>query len=82
MYDFIAGVPEGDITQLEVVESHIKSLEADSLASCQVQAFVFSNNHLQYVAERAFRWVFQKKSFILDTFGLMVELQTDSNLKL
>ncbi|XP_060524524.1 chaoptin [Cylas formicarius] len=47
-------IPEASISQLEVVGSLTTSLEAESLSSCQIQAFILSNNHLQYVSERAF----------------------------
>jgi Leucine-rich repeat (LRR) protein len=47
-------LPEGSISQLEVVGSKTVSLEAESLAGCQVQALVLTNNRLQHVADRAF----------------------------
>ncbi|KAF7278687.1 hypothetical protein GWI33_008096 [Rhynchophorus ferrugineus] len=48
------GVPEGQINQLEVIDSAISTLEADSLLGCQLQAFVFSNNRLQHISDRVF----------------------------
>nr|XP_015833364.1 PREDICTED: chaoptin isoform X2 [Tribolium castaneum]XP_015833366.1 PREDICTED: chaoptin isoform X2 [Tribolium castaneum]XP_015833367.1 PREDICTED: chaoptin isoform X2 [Tribolium castaneum]XP_015833368.1 PREDICTED: chaoptin isoform X2 [Tribolium castaneum]XP_015833369.1 PREDICTED: chaoptin isoform X2 [Tribolium castaneum] len=45
---------ERSISQLEVVGSKTVSLEAESLAGCQVQALVLANNRLQHVADRAF----------------------------
>ncbi|XP_030764499.1 chaoptin-like isoform X2 [Sitophilus oryzae] len=47
-------VPKGHISQLEVVGSEISTLESDSLVGCQLQAFVFSNNYLQHISEKAF----------------------------
>ncbi|XP_044750542.1 chaoptin-like [Coccinella septempunctata] len=47
-------LPEGNINQLEIAGSSTTSLEAESLARCQVQALVLTNNKLQHIAERAF----------------------------
>ncbi|XP_045462991.1 chaoptin-like isoform X2 [Harmonia axyridis] len=47
-------LPEGNINQLEVAGSSITSFEAESLARCQVQSLVLSNNKLQQISERAF----------------------------
>ncbi|CAH1112884.1 unnamed protein product [Psylliodes chrysocephalus] len=47
-------LPEGSIGQLEVVGSRAAFLEAESLAGCQVQALVLTNNRLEHVADRAF----------------------------
>ncbi|XP_023017908.2 uncharacterized protein [Leptinotarsa decemlineata] len=47
-------LPEGSINQLEVAGSKTAILEAESLAGCQVQALVLTNNRLQHVADRAF----------------------------
>ncbi|KAL3285423.1 hypothetical protein HHI36_019525 [Cryptolaemus montrouzieri] len=47
-------LPTGNINQLEVAGSTVSSLEAESLAGCQVQALVLTNNKLQHVAERSF----------------------------
>uniref|UniRef100_A0A6P7FHB4 Chaoptin-like n=1 Tax=Diabrotica virgifera virgifera TaxID=50390 RepID=A0A6P7FHB4_DIAVI len=47
-------IPEGSIGQLEVAGSRAAFLEAETLAGCQVQALVLTNNRLQHVADRAF----------------------------
>ncbi|XP_057659374.1 chaoptin-like [Diorhabda carinulata] len=47
-------LPEGSIGQLEVAGAHAAFLEAETLAGCQVQALVLTNNRLQHVADRAF----------------------------
>lgn len=52
---FVPDLPEGSISQLEVVGSKTAVLEAESLAGCQVQTLILANNRLQHVADRAFR---------------------------
>lgn len=52
---FITDLPEGSISQLQVVDSRMSSLEAESLAGCQVQALTLPNNRIQHIADRAFR---------------------------
>ncbi|XP_065162337.1 chaoptin-like isoform X2 [Atheta coriaria] len=47
-------LPEGSISQLEVVGSKTAAVEAESLAGSQVHSLTLSNNRLQHVAERAF----------------------------
>ncbi|CAH0547547.1 unnamed protein product [Brassicogethes aeneus] len=51
----VSDLPEGSISQLEVVGSKTTCLEDQTLAGCQVQALILTNNHLQHVADRAFR---------------------------
>ncbi|XP_074027926.1 uncharacterized protein [Leptinotarsa decemlineata] len=47
-------LPENNIAQLEIVGTETAILEAESLAGCQVQALILTNNQLQNVADRAF----------------------------
>ncbi|XP_072401202.1 uncharacterized protein [Diabrotica undecimpunctata] len=47
-------LPEGSISQLEVVGTRTTILESESLAGCQVQALILTNNHLQHISDRAF----------------------------
>ncbi|XP_057660617.1 chaoptin-like [Diorhabda carinulata] len=47
-------LPEGSISQLEVIGTKTTILESESLAGCQVQALILTNNHLQHISERAF----------------------------
>lgn len=51
----VSDLPEGSISQLDVEGSQTSSLEAESLAGCQIQALILTNNQLQHVADRAFR---------------------------
>ncbi|XP_017771104.1 PREDICTED: slit homolog 1 protein [Nicrophorus vespilloides] len=50
----LPNLPEGGISQLEVVGSMMAAVESESLDGSQVHSLTLSNNRLQHVAERAF----------------------------
>lgn len=52
----VPDLPDGTINQLQLVDSRMASLEAESLLGCQVQALSLPNNRLQHVADKAFRY--------------------------
>ncbi|CAG9855606.1 unnamed protein product [Phyllotreta striolata] len=47
-------LPEGSVSQLEVAGTKISILESESLAGCQVQALILTNNRIQHIADRSF----------------------------
>lgn len=52
---FFPDLPEGAISQLQLIDSRMATLEAESLVGCQVQALSLPNNQLQHIADKAFR---------------------------
>ncbi|CAH1126142.1 unnamed protein product [Ceutorhynchus assimilis] len=48
-------MPIKQIDRIEILDSMIPSLEADTLSSCEIQALVFNNNKLQYISDKIFR---------------------------
>ncbi|KAH1001669.1 hypothetical protein HUJ04_005657 [Dendroctonus ponderosae] len=74
-------MPVKQIDRIEVLDSMIPSLEADTLNSCEIQALVFNNNQLQHVSEKIFSSAEGRNPNFPPALRLNTVLITGSNLE-
>lgn len=57
MWNLVTDLTGETIRHLEILGSKITSVEADSLAGCQVNELTLSNSKIRHVTDRSLRYI-------------------------